>query len=133
MLGDLFVPEVVRRATAGQDEIVVGDFSYRGDELLVFVVDSDDVGQAEDEVLLALKGGTEGEGNRAWLQPRGGYLVDEWGKLMVVVVVNEDDLEERGIQLLGELESGKASASDDHARERRRRKIDTHRDIGSIS
>ena len=93
MLGDLFVPEVVRRATAGQDEIVVGDFPYRGDELLVFVVDSDDVGQAEDEVLLALKGGTEGEGNRAWFQPRGGYLVDEWGKLMVVVVVNEDDLE----------------------------------------
>ena len=95
------------------------------------MVDSDDVSQAKDEVLLALKGGAEGEGNRAWLQSRGGYLVDEWGELMVVVVVNEDDLEERRVQLLGELESGKASASDDHAWKRCRREIDTHRDISA--
>ena len=54
------------------------------------MVDSDDVSQAKDEVLLALKGGAEGEGNRAWLQSRGGYLVDERRELVIVVMVNED-------------------------------------------
>ena len=70
MLGDLLIAEVVRRTTACQDEVVVGHFAHRGDELLLLGLNTDDVRQAEDKVLLALEGSTEGEGDRAGLQTR---------------------------------------------------------------
>ena len=67
MLGDLLIAKVVRRTTACQDEVVVGYFAHRGDELLLLRLDADDVRQAEDEVLLALEGSTEGESDGAGL------------------------------------------------------------------
>ena len=117
MAGDLLVAEEVRRPSAGQHEVVILDFAYRGEETLTLGSHPDDISQTEDKVLLPSEGCTEGEGDRTRLQPRRCYLVDQRGELMVIVMVNEDDLEEASVEVLGELESCESPACDDDAGE----------------
>ena len=115
MAGDLLVAEEVRRPPTSQHEVVVLDFPHGGEESLTLGSHPDDISQTEDKVLLSAEGCTEGEGDRARLQPRRCYLIDQRGELMVIVMVNEDDLEEASVEVLSELESCEAPTCDDDA------------------
>ena len=57
----------------------------------------------------------EWEGNRARLDARRGYLIDERGELVIVVAVDKDDLEARVAEFVAEAEAAESAADDDDA------------------
>jgi hypothetical protein len=57
---------------------------------------------------------TERESNTVRRKACGGYLIDEWWKLVVVVLVDQNDLHATVLEVLGEAKSSQASSYDNH-------------------
>ena len=61
MAGDLLVAEEVRRPTAGQYEVVVLDFAYRGEESLTLGCYPDDISRRKTKFFFRRKAARKGK------------------------------------------------------------------------
>ena len=73
------------------------------------------LGHAIEEVFAALENLAEGKGDGAGLDAGRSYLIDERGKLVIVVAVDEHHLEIGVTQLVGQAKASETASDDDHS------------------
>jgi hypothetical protein len=112
VLLDIFVTKVIGIRPRGDDQVIVVAKAQRRLNRLLIRLNADDLRDPNVDVLFPLKELTKRKDDTAWLQASHRHLVKERLKLVVVVLIDQDDLIVIAAQLTGQLQPPEATADD---------------------
>ena len=113
MLLGILVAKEIGSAAHRQHKVIIVYWAHRCDNSLLAGVDSLHLGHAEVEMLVSLKNAPYGKRNVARLKACRSHLIDEWRKLVVVVLVDDHHLVARVAQAASQPKPAKTASHND--------------------